>query len=226
MKSTNPLAKLLGHSPFRPIQDHMETVAECAGHIPELIDALLAGDATRVTHIAEQVDKLESEADNKKHAYRLRMPSTLWMPVSRRDLLMLITEQDGIADSAEDIAKLLTQRDLEVPGAIKDLLDELAATALDTLEHSAEIIGQLDELLEVGFGGKQSAKVIDLIGNLRHAEHRNDTVTGKIKRALFEIEGELDPVSVMFLYKLIDYVGRIANRAENVGDRVLLLIAK
>ena len=49
----------------------METVAECAGHLSELIDALVAGDTMRVSHISQQIDQLESEADNRKHAYRL-----------------------------------------------------------------------------------------------------------------------------------------------------------
>ena len=226
MKTTNPLAKLFGRSPFTPIQDHMRTVAECVGHLPELFAALQDGDQDRVREIAKAVDAMESRADEKKHDFRFHMPSTLWMPVARRDLLLLISEQDGISDSAEDIAKLLTQRDVEVPGAIKDLLNELVQTAIDTFNHSAQIIEELDELLEVGFGGKESAKVIDMIKELRHAEHKNDTIIEKIKRALYEVEGELDAVSVMFLYKLIDYVGRIANRSENVGDRVLLLIAK
>ena len=33
-------------------------------------------------------------------------------------------------------------------------------------------------------------------------------------------------LSSAIAHKLIDYLGRIANRAENAGDRVLLLIAK
>ena len=39
-------------------------------------------------------------------------------------------------------------------------------------------------------------------------------------------EKELDPVSVMFWYKIIEEVGDISNNAENMADRLLLFLSK
>jgi uncharacterized protein Yka (UPF0111/DUF47 family) len=43
---------------------------------------------------------------------------------------------------------------------------------------------------------------------------------------LFEHEDEMKPVSVMMWYKLIEWVGDLADYAEKVGDRLRLLIAR
>ena len=40
------------------------------------------------------------------------------------------------------------------------------------------------------------------------------------------IEDHLEPVSVMFWYKLIELIGEISNQAENMGDRLMLFIAR
>ena len=37
---------------------------------------------------------------------------------------------------------------------------------------------------------------------------------------------ELPPVDVIFLYKIIDWIGDLANRAQTVGGRLQILIAR
>jgi predicted phosphate transport protein (TIGR00153 family) len=88
------------------------------------------------------------------------------------------------------------------------------------------MIEQLDELLAVGFGGKQSDLVSEMITNVKRDEHNIDFLIGDLNRALFSIEDQLKPVSVMFWYKLIDLIGEISNQAENMGDRLMLFIAR
>ena len=40
------------------------------------------------------------------------------------------------------------------------------------------------------------------------------------------LENELHPVNVMFLYKVIDSTGEIADRAQRVGSRLQLMLAR
>jgi predicted phosphate transport protein (TIGR00153 family) len=88
------------------------------------------------------------------------------------------------------------------------------------------MIEQLDELLAVGFGGKQSDLVSEMIKNVKRDEHDIDLLIRDLNRTLFSIEDQLKPVSVMFWYKLIDLIGEISNQAENMGDRLMLFIAR
>ena len=53
-----------------------------------------------------------------------------------------------------------------------------------------------------------------------------DELLIEINRALFSIEDQLKPVSLMLWYHLIELIGEISNKAENVGDRLMLFLSK
>ncbi|MDX9897112.1 MAG: DUF47 family protein, partial [Desulfofustis sp.] len=146
--------------------------------------------------------------------------------VDRKDLLNLISDQDSIADLAEDIAKVLLYRDMEVPDPLKGVLDELLEGTMEISVAAKDLIEQLDELLQVGFRGREQEKVSQMISGVRRSEHNIDTIIHRIKRTLFEHEQRLDPISVIFWYQLIDLLGGISDQAENVADRLLLFLSK
>ncbi len=225
LKKTS-LAGLMRQSPFKPIQEHMRTVFSCICLIPPLFDALYRKDLDQVHDFAAQIDQLESEADKIKNTFRLSMPKSLFLPVDREDLLGLMADQDHIADTVEEIGQILCYRDMEVPEAIKEVLDELLEGTMEISSEAKAIIEQLDELLEVGFGGLEMEKVSRMITGLRRNEHNIDAIMHRAYRTLFTAEKDLDPVSVMFWYKLIDRLGSISDQAENMADRLLLFLSK
>ena len=226
MKTTSPFASLMRHSPFKPIQAHMRVVSRCVAEMQPLFDAIIIKDREQVKALAVKIGELESEADQIKDEFRLHMPKRVLMAVARRDLLALIQQQDMIADTVEKIGQIVTQRDMEVPGAIKELLLKLVQHTTDICSQAAAMIEQLDELLALGFGGKQSDLVSEMITNVKRSEHNIDFLIRDLNRALFSIEDQLKPVAVMFWYKLIELIGEISNQAENMGDRLMLFIAR
>ena len=226
LKSTSPLAGLLHKSPFKPIQEHMRTVFSCVSLLPPLFEALYAQDKKQIEKIAEQIGELETAADKQKSTFRLNMPKTLFLPVDRRDLLELLHDQDCLADDAEEISQILISRELEVPDAIKDLLNILLVKTLGICTEAKSIIEELDELVQVGFGGREHDKVIKMIDALRKSEHDIDQTLHTIKRSLFSVEDSLPPVSIMFWYKIIDLLGDMSDQAENMSDRLLLFLSK
>ncbi len=226
MKSTSPLAGLLRKSPFKPIQEHMRTVFSCVALMQPLFKALSEKDKEQVKQLAQQIAELETDADKQKSVFRLNMPKTLFMPVDRRDLLNLLRDQDALADDAEKISQILTSRDMEIPEAIKELLDELLAGTLEICSEAKLMIEELDELVQVGFGGREHDKVIEMIAGVRRSEHDLDKILHQIKRDLFTVEETLLPVSVMFWYQIIDLLGNMSNQAENMSDRLLLFLSK
>ncbi len=224
--STNPLAGLLRKSPFKPIQEHMRAVFSCVMLLPALFDALYRKDQKEVADLAEQIGELETEADKIKSTYRHNMPKTLLLPVDRKDLLSLIHEQDALSDGAETISQILTNRDMTVPEAIKAGLDELLEGTMEISTQAKNMIEELDELVHVGFSGREHDKVTKMIEGVRKSEHNIDKILKKVNRTLFSIEKELDPVSVMFWYRIIEEVGQLSDHAENMADRLLLFLSK
>jgi predicted phosphate transport protein (TIGR00153 family) len=220
------LSGLVRESPFVSIQEHMRTVFSCICLIPPLFDALYRKDLAQVHDFAAQIDQLETEADRIKTNFRLNTPKSLFLPVDREDLLDLIAVQDHLADTVEEIGQILCYRDMEVPEALKEVLDELLEGTMEISSEAKAIIEQLDELLEVGFNGLEVDKVSAMISGLRRDEHNIDAILHRLRRTMFTQEKELDPISVMFWYKLIDRLGSISDQAENIADRLLLFLSK
>nr|MCS5581482.1 DUF47 family protein [Gammaproteobacteria bacterium] len=83
-----------------------------------------------------------------------------------------------------------------------------------------------DELLETGFRGKEATLVEELVVELDELEHQSDVSQIKLRAMLFQMEDSLPPVHVIFLYKIIDRLGELADISQKIGSRLLLLIAK
>ena len=226
MSSSNTFSKLFGQSPFTALQEHMRVVVECAREVQPLIEALVAGDQALVVELKDRIFEREAEADRIKHELRAHLPKSLFMPVDRRDLLEVLLLQDTIANVAQDIAGLLIERKMSIPEFLRDPLLVLTARCIDTVEHAAKVIEELDELLAIGFRGREVDVVDKMLKELNAIEDETDELGIALARALFDHEDELKPVSVMMWYRIIEWVGDLADYAEKVGDHLRLLIAK
>ncbi|WP_372747366.1 TIGR00153 family protein [Litorivivens sp.] len=222
----NPLTNLFGKSPIAPIQQHMTSTRDCAQLLTQFMDAAVAGDWDQAKTHQKAIAKLENEADKLKKQVRLQLPKSLFLPVPRSDLLDLVGVQDHIANLAKDIAGLMLGRQMEIPAKLVELMGEYLKLAIDTVNQAHRAIDELDELLESGFRGREVDFVESLINELDKLEHENDKAQVKIRAVLFKLEAELPPVNVMFLYKIIDWVGELANEAQKVGSRLQILLAR
>jgi predicted phosphate transport protein (TIGR00153 family) len=220
------LSGIFGQSPVKPMQQQMETVFACVSELMPLFEAVVANDMDKVAEIQRTIATLEGEADDMKKQIRLHMPSGLFMPVSRRDLLEVLTMQDKIANTAKDIAGIILGRKMTLPEKIsKDFL-VFVQRCIDACEQAQVAINELDELVETGFRGHEVKMVKKIISKLDKIEGNTDKLQVKIRSKLFEIEKDLPPVEVMCLYKIIDLTGDVADRSQKVGSRLQLLLAK
>ena len=94
------------------------------------------------------------------------------------------------------------------------------------LRQCVEVFVELDELVETGFGPKVVEVVEKMLGELDAIEHDTDQILMSLYHGLKDIENSLNPVDVMFLYRLFDLTGKIGDRAQRVGSRLMLMLAK
>ncbi len=226
MRRYNPILNLFGRSPVRPLQEHMAKVSECVRVLEPFFEAVAAGDENRMRELQEKIARLENEADDLKHDLRLHLPRTLFMPVERRDLLEVLTMQDNIANRAKDLAGLVRGRKMTIPDVISSQYLEFVRRSIDACTQAEKTVNELDELVETGFSGTEVETVQKLISELDRVEKDTDQIQVDIRARLFEIERELPPVDVMFLYRLIDWTGDIGDFSQRVGSRLQLLLAK
>ncbi len=218
------IANLFGHSPIRPMQEHMRAAVECARQILPLFEEMVAGDAAAVTTRRREIDRLEHEADRIKNEIRSHLPKRMFLAVERRDMLEILDYQDSIADVAQDIAELADMRGMVVPKQLASAFLDLVRSVVTACEQAERVINELDALVETGFRGREVARVDEMIEELSRMESETDELEERVQRLLFGIEDELG-ISAIFWYKLIDYVGGMADYAERVGNRLRLLTA-
>ncbi len=226
MSGNNPFTSLFGRSPFKPIQEHMRTVNQSVVEVGTLFEALCAGDRETLKATQQKIFKLESEADTIKNQLRAHLPKSLFMPVDRRDLLEVLDLQDSIADTAQDIAGLLVERDMQVMPGMAEPLMALVRRNIDASALATKIIERLDELVETGFRGPESDAVIQMVDQLNKIETDTDRMGLELARSLFLHEDEMKPVSVMMWYDLISMIGNLADYSEKVGNRLRLMLAR
>ena len=222
----NIISRLFGKSPFEPLYQHMLKVKECVDLVGPLIDALIAGDRKKLEEIAEKIFKAEHDSDLVKKEIRNNLPRGIFLPVDRGDILSFLKEQDKIADSAEDLAVLVTLREMKVPEELKDELKDLVDKALLTGETAMKVSSEIKILAETSFGGSEAKKVMDIIEQLKKEEHETDMAQMRLAKKLFSIEKKLDPISVMMWLQIFRELGTLANHAENVGDRLRVMLHK
>ena len=148
------------------------------------------------------------------------------MPVERTDLLELLSEQDKIANKSKDIAGRVLGRKIVIPDSLQVSFLAYLERNLDAIQKAAEAINELDDLLETGFRGIEVELVEKMINELDLIENDTDTMQIKIRQDLLDIEADLNPVDVIFLYQIIDWVGELADIAERVGARLEIMLAR
>ncbi len=226
MFGTNPIAGLFGRSPFGPTQEHMKAVMKCVGEVVPLFEALMAGDFDQVEAHKRSVSEFEHEADGIKNQIRGHLPKSLFMPIDRRDLLDLLHAQDSIADTAQDVAGLVCLKKLEVPAEFRDLLVAYVLRNLDATLQCGKLISLLDEFVELGFRGREVDQVEELVDELSVIESETDDQGDELTRLLFQLEEQMSPGTFFLWYELFQKLGDIADYAEDVGDRLRLLVAR
>jgi uncharacterized protein len=225
MKPSSPILRMFGRSPIRPLQKHMEKVSECAKTLLAFIAATLDRDWVKAETIQHEIIDLEHQADDIKNDLRTHLPKSLFMPFARSDLLAMLKLQDNIANITKDIAGLIIGRKMHIPEALTMLYVDLLKRCIDAVEKARSAVSELDELLETGFRGAEVTIIEDMIKEIHHIEHETDEIQIKIRQQLFLLENDLSPIDVIFLYKIIQFTGDLADNAEQVGNLLQSFLA-
>ncbi|NOX09046.1 MAG: TIGR00153 family protein [Gammaproteobacteria bacterium] len=220
------ISSLFGKSPVHPLQTHMASVQECVSELRVFMQQVVAQDWSAARKQQTLIAKLEGQADKLKKDLRLHLPRSLFMPVSRRDLLEVLTMQDMIANKSKDIAGLIVGRKMVIPEELSEPFIDFVDRSIDASEQAQIAINELDELVETGFRGKEVKLVESMIKKLNKIESDTDKIQVRIRKSVFKLEKNMDPVEIMFLYKVIDLIGDLGDYSQRVGSRLELMLAR
>ncbi|PYE33779.1 hypothetical protein DFP83_10365 [Idiomarina fontislapidosi] len=224
--SVNSFLGVFAKSPIKPMIDHIDEVHRCAESLKDFFQAVYKGDWDAAEEQRKRIVSLEQAADKLKRDIRLNLPGGLFMPVERTDLLELVSQQDRIANKAKDISGLITGRQLQIPSHLVDAFDSYLNRCIDAVAKARDTIGEFDDLLETGFRGRERTLVDNFIKELDEIEADTDELQVKLRQQFREVENDMNPLDAMFLYRILDWVGDLADLSERVGARFELMLAR
>ncbi len=226
MVRRSSITSLFAGSPIKPLQKHMEKVCECADQLPLFFKATAEKDYPACKSIHKSIAKMEGAADKIKIDLRSHLPNSLFMPMPREQILDIVRLQDKIANLSQDISGIMTGRKTELPEPIAPLFITFVQRAVDAAQQAKNAINELDELVETGFRGRQLDVVETMIEKLEVIEKETDKLERKLRHAMFKIEKDYAPLDMMFLYRMIGWIGKLADVSHQVGARIQLLMAR
>ena len=215
------IGKLFGRSPFGQIQQHMDQVNKCIEKMSEVIVVVKAGNFEQVEDLCYEASKLEHQADQIKDDIRESLLKRFFMPIDRAEVLEILSLQDSLADTAEDVCKVLTIRKLPFPEDIMEDFDKFVELNINACAICASIINQLDELIEAGFGGTEAERIRGLAKDAAFAEHQADVVQMSLLKKLYAHDVDFSIGEFHLWMRFSRVLGRLSNISENLADRVL-----
>jgi len=174
--------------------------------ISQAADLLVEGAASGNSHLASaahQIHALEARADTVIHEIYTRLNSTFITPLDPEDIHSLSSHLDDVIDGIEDaIYRMLDYKIEPIPPTVVELCRLVKSCsihiqkAFDALSHSKPL---LDHCIEIN-----------------RLEEAADQL---VRRAVVDLfETEKDPIRVMKLKEIYEFLEQTTDRCEDVAD--------
>jgi phosphate transport system regulatory protein PhoU len=209
--------------PLECLENHAKQVAQCMEQAVAGVLAYIDNNEELFKKAITNVNEIEHAADLIKRNVRAHMPKGIIMPIDKFELFSYLNEQDAIADTAEDVLEWLTYKKMEIHVALRERLDNLLKKCLGVTQMLIPILNAARTFFETG-DEEVRKHIKESIYKLRVEEHEADLVEHDLKREVFNLN--LDPLKTFYLIRLIELVGKTADRAENAADMMRSMVAR
>lgn len=214
-------------SPFVPLEAHAKKGVLAVEKLAEAMDAYCSGNQALLEERTNEIDELEHDADKLKQKIRAGIPSSVKLPVDKKDLLSFLKQQDSIADFAQASAYWMTLRPCKnVPEEVKNGFLELMGTSLKATRKYDELAGEIYKLLATSFSKEEIKETMDIIPEVEKLEHDVDVLETALLKKIFENEEAIGGAGVCHLMGLVERVGGIADKSASSADRLRSMILR
>lgn len=202
------------------IQDQIEQYNR---HVMECLDVFrrtfIDFCANPKRELLEEGYKLAHEAERKADDTRRGLENMMYtkavFPESRGDILGLIETMDSVANRAESAVRRVLIQHIDIP-------EEFYPEIINLVDVSHASVTAMIQGVEQLFDSFVDAAVT--VGKIDKFESEADTIEEQLIDRIFS--GNESDLQKILLRDLIYHLSSIADRAEHVGDRIRLMVAK
>lgn len=202
------------------ILEHLEVVVSIVQLFNQMVEALGKGDWEEVEKLKGMVEEKETAADTIHRTNSEQICRGTFFAYLREDVLRLLEEIDGIADSVKDAGRTLTQRRLNPTIAKRFFTPQMA-------QYAKECLVTVEALREavVSMSSKRET-ILGKIHQVETHEEKADSVKAEVLKQLYQEADQLDFLTFLQLREFIFQTDNIADYAEDASDVLLIMLAK
>ena len=219
-----PFFDMFMTSPFEGLQEHAEKVKECSWVFQQAIECYFSSKCKTFGEFRDEITQLESEADAIKRRIRGHIPKRTMTPVSTFLIFRYLKQQDAVLDAVEDTLDWISYRsETKIPAELEKDFVLLVNAVIDPIENLVSMVAEAREYFK-SYSEKQRVVVKNIIHTLHKQEREVDNLEDIIKRKVFNME--IDAVNIIYLVRLAEIIGSIADHAQNAGDMMRAMLSK
>lgn len=198
------------------LADYRDQVRQCMREFQHSFRQYIkSGDRAELENNLMTAHRSESQADDSRRAIAEMMYSEALFPESRGDVLGLLEAMDRVPNKAEQAMRTLLHQHVKVPNELGPRVLELVDVSCRCVDAMLEGAGDL-------FSDFSSATVA--VNNVDQLESEADQIENDLVEKIFS--SGLDGIEKILLRDLVVDLADISDRAENVGDRIRVAVAK
>jgi predicted phosphate transport protein (TIGR00153 family) len=219
-----PFFSMFMTSPFEGLQEHAEKVKECAWTFQQAMECHLADKCKTFEEFRQEVIQLETEADAIKRRIRGHLPKGTLMPVYNFLLFRYLREQDAVIDAVEDSLDWISFRsDPGIPSELEKEFVILVDSVINPIEELSKMVAEARKYFQ-NYSEDQRVIIKKIIHKLHQQEHEADKAEDMVKQKALNMD--IDAVTVFHVVRLAEFIGSIADHAQNAGDMMRAMIAR
>ncbi len=216
----------LPSSPFKILMEHFNRACRAVHKMKIMIELYLEGKYDEAASVSVEISRLEHEADDIKRHLRAHIPRLILMPVSRQDILDILSSNERIADSAQDVAQILDMRQTEIPKELRPQLERFCGNVIDCVDALRSMMEHIETVLESTFARIETEEVLEMGHHVHEHEYKADTANKELSKAIYQLEGKISPLAVIHMMRFTDVLDKVADSAENAANRIVLIVSK
>ena len=198
------------------IESYMEQVDECIEVFLKAIRLFLEeGRTVQFESLVDECHKKESSADDIRREIEMTLYGKALLPESRGDILGLLETFDRVPNAAETVLFMISCERIDMP-------EEFAADMLRLAETNVETYG----FVRKGFDALMTnpKQTLYVVKEVEDSESRSDRQERNLVGRIFDSSYTYG--HKMLLKELVFGIGDIADRAENIADRMGIVAIK
>jgi len=186
---------------LKRVRDFTDLVVTIVEELADVMRAYTAGNFEACGRAVEELDRLESEADDHKQQIADSLSATGVFFMGRGDLARMVTSMDVIANYAVGAADRIAMRRFVLP-------PELATMLVQMVEVDVEAVRRLRDAIFAMRGDFRES--MQIAGEVDKIESRADDLFAEMYRFMFDMETD---------FKTFHQLKSIIERLESIADK-------